>query len=127
MSSVDLDGGAWKICLVMPLVQRLAERSDNQVRPITVGSFPTTWRSEPLGPGDGAETASVGSPSCPLMGPLAARHLSAHDVSLDLHRGVGDRDEPRGVSVGVITRGVSARAGLGCQSEVDPGDHDSGR
>ena len=63
----------------------------------------------------------------PLARPLAARHLSAHDVSLDLHRGVGDRDEPRGVSVGVITRGVSARAGLGCQSEVDPGDHDSGR
>jgi hypothetical protein len=31
-----------------------------------------------------------------LDGPLAARHLSAHDVSLDLHRGVGNRDEPRG-------------------------------
>jgi hypothetical protein len=34
---------------------------------------------------------------------------------------------PAVVSVGVITMGVSARAGLGCQSEVDPGDHDSGR
>ena len=72
-------------------------------------------------------SVAVGFGEVPVEGPLAARHLSAHDVSLDLHRGVGDRDEPRGVSVGVITRGVSARAGLGCQSEVDPGDHDSGR
>ena len=46
-------------------------------------------------------TANGCSGGRPQAGPLAARHLSAHDVSLDLHRGVGDRDEPGGVSVGV--------------------------